>query len=545
MAFPTIPTVAAGRVLTTVGTTCASGQTFPNLSSLTKNSGDLLIAIVAIYDGNSTDAEFSSWGGGFTEFGDFATTTSLSIGCAYKWSTGSETGTFTVTSADTSTNDYATILLSIPGAHATTPPEAGGYASGTAAAADPGSLNPSGWDVEDTLWIAVAGCGETSTAGAFTGLASAPSTFSDYADTGISADAVGGIEAAVAFLQSAAASVDPGTFGTDTSNTNWGAITIAVRPAPATHDTSGALPGGSAAIAGTATHIGTHPTSGALTGQGAVVTGTANSFTVITTTGALTGQGSAIAGSADRFRAFDTSGALAGAGAAIAGSAEVSAGVVSHDTSGALAGAGSSVVGASTLTPAATGCTFAVLDADGNSFSVSTDILDADGNSFTVGIAANDSDGNSFDVGTCPPVVTPTASVSVGLGGKPARSTKRGKKGEKLVVIEEVDDVIEEVEEILDQIEEVVKKEPKKKGDTPAIRPREEVTAESVFDWIAYYESMIMRLRDQQRAQSLQSRLTMASLMAYQAIQRAEAERLAYEAFMLDEDEVAILLMVA
>ena len=89
-----------------------------------------LIAIVCIYDGNSTNAEFSAWGGGFTEFGDFATTTGVSIGVAYKFSTGSETGTFTVTSADTSTNDYACILLSISGAHASTVPAAAGEGHG-------------------------------------------------------------------------------------------------------------------------------------------------------------------------------------------------------------------------------------------------------------------------------------------------------------------------------------------------------------------------------------------------------------------------------
>lgn len=232
MAFPTIPTAAAGRVLTTTGLTCASGQTFGDLSSLTKNAGDLLIAIVLIYDGNSTNAEFSSWGGGFTEFGDFASTTGVSIGCAYKFSTGSETGTFTVTSSDTSTNDYATILLSIPGAHASAAPEAGGYATGTNSNADPGSITPS-WGSDDNLWIAVCGVGETSTAGSFTGVIGVPSGYSDEAASGISADVVGGIEGSAAFLQNAAASEDPATFNTDTSNARWGAITIAVRPAAA------------------------------------------------------------------------------------------------------------------------------------------------------------------------------------------------------------------------------------------------------------------------------------------------------------------------
>lgn len=226
MASPSIPT--GSRVLSTLNTAGGATKTFPNLSSLTKNNGDLLIAIILEYDGNSTNAEFSAWGASFTEFGDFATTTTLSIGCAYKVSTGSETGTFTVTTADTSANDSALFLLSIQSALTTVAPEAGGYATGTNANADPGSLSPS-WGADDTLWIAVAGCGEDSTAGTFTALASAPTNYTNYVDSGISADVVGGIEGALAFRQLAATSENPGQFTNDTSNVRWGAVTIAVR----------------------------------------------------------------------------------------------------------------------------------------------------------------------------------------------------------------------------------------------------------------------------------------------------------------------------
>ena len=230
MAFPTVPTVAAGRVLSVLATSPAGTHTSPNLSSLTKNSGDLLIAIVIIYDGNSTNAEFSSWGGGFTEFADFAGTATMGIGCAYKWSTGSETGTFTVTTADTSTNDSAFFLLSIAGAHATTPPEAGGFATGTAP--DSGALNPSGWDAEDTLWIAVGGSGEDSLTGAYTGITTAPANYTDQADSGMSADAIGAVEGSVAFRQLNTASEDVGTWSMDTSNARGSSLVIAVRPAP-------------------------------------------------------------------------------------------------------------------------------------------------------------------------------------------------------------------------------------------------------------------------------------------------------------------------
>jgi hypothetical protein len=235
MAFPTIPTVGAGRLLTAVNTAGGATTTFPNLSSLTKQAGDLLIAIIFEYDGNSTNAEFSSWGGGFTEFGDFAGTATLSIGCAYKVSNGSETGTFTVTTADTSANDRVTILMSIPGAHASTAPEAGGYVTGTNANGNAGSLDPAGWGTEDTLWIVAQGCGEDATTGSFTGLSTTPPTnYGSMATTGISADVVGGLEGGVVFRQNAAGSEDPSAWTNDTSNTRVGAITIAVRPTPVT-----------------------------------------------------------------------------------------------------------------------------------------------------------------------------------------------------------------------------------------------------------------------------------------------------------------------
>lgn len=231
MAFPTIPTVAAGRVLTGVQADTTATRTFPSLSGLTKNSGDLLIAIVVAYQGSLTSNIWSSWGGGFTEVKDIGVATQHNVGIAYKWSTGSETGTFSATQAATITGHAAFILLSIPGAHATTPPEvSAALATGTSAAADPAALDPAGWAAEDTLWIAVRGSGETSTTGSFTGLGAAPTNYTDSAQTGISADAVGGVEAGTSFRQLNASSEDVPAGTTDTSNARNMAIVIAVRP---------------------------------------------------------------------------------------------------------------------------------------------------------------------------------------------------------------------------------------------------------------------------------------------------------------------------
>ena len=236
MAFPTIPTVAAGRVLFANQADTSGTRTFPNLSSLTKNSGDLLVAIAIGYQSSGTSgAIFSSWGASFTEFTDQMTTSgsTMCIGAAYKVSTGSETGTFTVTQAATVTGHATLILLSIPNANISTAPEAGTIANGTSSAADPGSFNPSGWDAEDTLWILVGANGMTSGTGSWTGTGATTATnYSDRADSNTTdSSTVGQTEGSVQFRQLNAASEDPGTDGgTDTSNARNSALLIAIRP---------------------------------------------------------------------------------------------------------------------------------------------------------------------------------------------------------------------------------------------------------------------------------------------------------------------------
>jgi hypothetical protein len=231
MAFPTIPTAAASRVLVNNQANTTATRTFPSLTGLTKNSGDLLIAICVAYQTSTgTDAAFSGWTGSFTEFHDSATSSTMAVGMAYKWSDGTETGTFAVTQAATITGYASMILLSIPGAHRTTVPEAGSRASGTGAA-NPAAFNPANWGVEDTLWIAVAGNGETNAAGAWGGLTAAPTNYTGYVDTAAAdTSTIGECEAAVAFRQLAAASEDVGTFTGDTSNARDAVVVVAVRP---------------------------------------------------------------------------------------------------------------------------------------------------------------------------------------------------------------------------------------------------------------------------------------------------------------------------
>lgn len=232
MVFPVIPTAAASTLQLNWEADTNATRNFGGTSGLDIVNGDLLIAVIACYQtGTGTDAAFSGWTNGFTEIHDTATSLTLAMGAAYKWADGAESSP-AVTQAGTITGHAAEALMIIKGAHRTTPPEAGSRATNTGSAADPVSFNPGGWDVEDTLWIAVCGIGETSTTGSFNGVTAAPTNFTDFAATGITSDAVGGMQLAVAFRQNAVSAEDVGGFTLDTSNARNGAFVIAVRPAP-------------------------------------------------------------------------------------------------------------------------------------------------------------------------------------------------------------------------------------------------------------------------------------------------------------------------
>jgi hypothetical protein len=234
MAFPTIPTAGANTLLTSTTDAAGTTHTFPSLTTLDNASGDLLIAVIALYQASATGNAFSSWGGGFTEFpsGDSssATNPSIAMGCAYLISAGTETGTFTVTSSIS--GRAAMVLMSVKSWHGTTVPEVAFSGATSTTAPDPPSLDPS-WSAaaEDILWIAVAGAGQTSLTGSWTGLTSAPASYGDYAESAIAGgDVVGACQIAVAFRQLNASSTDPGAFTTDTSPEIERAATIAVRP---------------------------------------------------------------------------------------------------------------------------------------------------------------------------------------------------------------------------------------------------------------------------------------------------------------------------
>lgn len=236
MAFPTIPTTGANTLLSSTTSPASLTHTFPNLTTLAPAAGDLLLAVIVQYQGGTLNAEYSSWGASFLETLDDAAASGTgngALGVARKVATGSESGTFTVTSAHSFKSTQ--FLMRIPAAtwHGTTIPEVQAATRAAGAAADPGSFSPS-WGAEDTLWISVAGQTETSTTGSPPTLTASPTNYSGDLIVARVADAVGDITSGVGFRQLNASSDDVGTWtGTNLIRGNGIATVIAVRPATA------------------------------------------------------------------------------------------------------------------------------------------------------------------------------------------------------------------------------------------------------------------------------------------------------------------------
>lgn len=135
------------------------------------------------------------------------------VSAFYLWA-----GTTAASSAVTATGgsgwsfDTASHGVVISGAHASTPPE---FASATGL--DPPNLDPAGWGVEDTLWLAYTCHFSSVTSGD-------PAGFTNLGGSGGSR---------ISYQNNATSAVDPGTF---TGGTGSSAATVAIRPAavPAT-----------------------------------------------------------------------------------------------------------------------------------------------------------------------------------------------------------------------------------------------------------------------------------------------------------------------
>jgi len=209
MAFPQVQDAD-----TTSGTVTANTQVWTLTYPANIVSGNLLMVFLA-HDGGSA----IGWSP-FTGLGSFTEGTVV-LGVAYKFADGTESGTFTLDMG--ASEQGAWRVLRITGAHASTPPETANFGS-SGTTPDPPNLNPTNWDVEDTLWFAAVAADHGNTNTTAWPL---PDDNFDLASGGAT-----GADLGMCRDELAQASLDPGTFTIDQSE-GWITATVAVRPAAA------------------------------------------------------------------------------------------------------------------------------------------------------------------------------------------------------------------------------------------------------------------------------------------------------------------------
>ncbi len=234
MAFPTIATAQGG-----VQAANATSWTLTWPTGIT--AGDLLLLFLGI-DGNVT---VTPAGTGWVATTPFTGSGGACSGHAHKKvADGSETGTFTATVSGSESGGWRIYRISgWEGTLGTTFDNAattGGVATvrvsgGDSANPNPANLDPLNWATEDTLWIAGCAVDTSRTISVY------PLADNNTADV---SGGAGGATLGLCTLNDAVSAKDPGTFTISTAD-QWGAITVAVRPAaggPATHQGSVTAP---------------------------------------------------------------------------------------------------------------------------------------------------------------------------------------------------------------------------------------------------------------------------------------------------------------
>jgi hypothetical protein len=177
-----------------------------------------------------------SWPAGWSEIFEGSTTSTV-LAVAYRFIDGTEgfdgtDDTVTATTGSASLSN-AHAYLSSAGHHASTAPEAATAATGLGANANPPTLNPAGWDIEEALWIAAAAYRFNAS---FSG---APTNYTDLLSLS-GGDTNAPLGSARRVLS--ASSEDPGTF-TSSDGGAWVATTVAVRPGVAGGEVNGTATG--------------------------------------------------------------------------------------------------------------------------------------------------------------------------------------------------------------------------------------------------------------------------------------------------------------
>jgi hypothetical protein len=217
MAFATFAAVNSG--------TDTTGATSHSIALPTGiSAGDLLLVFV-VTDGNPTLSGTLT-----TEYTPILNTTSgtaVRLAIYAKSASGSEGSTVALTTSASEAACFRSARIAAARWKGGTITAAVEVASATGSSVNPNppSLNPTNWDVEDTLWIAGQGCdGNRATTGYSSGYSS-----NQYTTT--VSNAANGCGIALATLESATASQDPGTL-TINSADDWVAFTLAIRANP-------------------------------------------------------------------------------------------------------------------------------------------------------------------------------------------------------------------------------------------------------------------------------------------------------------------------
>jgi hypothetical protein len=214
VAFPTINAIA--------GSTSAGVQ---HASEAPANPAGAASGDRVIY-AHGVDSNVSNPSTGWTELiqvtapgGTFA----LMLG--YRDLDGGANDALTLTNGGNAASVWETMLIKSGEFDPATAPAAGGSATGTSANPDAASLNPAGWDVEDTLWLAFAGWDGTPNRS----LDPSGWTFVFDQDNN---SATFGCAITGWRKNNAAASEDPASW-TITASEEWAAAMLAIRPAAA------------------------------------------------------------------------------------------------------------------------------------------------------------------------------------------------------------------------------------------------------------------------------------------------------------------------
>ena len=185
----------------------------------TVSTGDLLIVLFT-NDGSATVTTPDGW----ISLASDASGSAVRLSVYYKIAAGTEGGT-TVNLATSTGEQAAAQVYRITDWNGTTPPEISTAATGTTPAPNAASLNPVGWNVTDTLWLAVAGQDR----GDQSGITTYPASYVDGIGT-LSSNVLGNCRTLSAHRVHATESENPGAFTVPVSE-EWIAFTIAVRPA--------------------------------------------------------------------------------------------------------------------------------------------------------------------------------------------------------------------------------------------------------------------------------------------------------------------------